>query len=693
MRVRLLAALLLAAVPLGAQAPQRPSAAPQRRSALDSILLATPDTGAARRHSTALSTRVHVAGTPAQESTAIYVLGQMASWGLDTSRVTFMVYLPKPELVSVERIRPTAKRLDLAEPVVPGDPSTSQPAWPTVNGYSGSGDVTGPIVYVNYGLPNDYKVLDSLGVSVRGAIAVARYGRSHRGIKVREAEARGALAVLLYSDPGDDGAAKGPVYPDGPWRPAGGVQRGSVKLSPGDPSTPGWASTDNARRIPLDAMDIPKIPAVPIGAGNALELLSGLSGPAVPDAWKGGLGVDYHLGGNGAVTAHVTVRLETGPTAYKRIYDTFGTIRGSTFPNEAVIIGSHRDAWGPGTWDNISGTVSVLEAARAWGEAVSRGYRPKRTLVFATWDAEEWGLVGSTEYVESRETELSRTAVAYLNQDAIASGRGFGASSSPTLRGVLRRAAMQVPAPGDTGSVYAVWRRQSSTPDSLEPKMGNLGGGSDFAGFYNHLGIPALDWGFGGVQGIYHSTYDDLAWMDRFGDPGYLEHQAAARIAALAMADIAQADLLPYDHAALADEITKLATAARDSAAKLGMQGAPFERLLAAASAFRRAADTLARRSARASHLSTARLERLNEDAREAEHRLSRPEGLVGRPWYRNLLYAADRDNGYADVPLPGIAEALRDHDAARLSREVQDLATRVGDARAKVSAAAAMLR
>ncbi len=686
MRVRILALLLLTAGPLGAQEP-RP------RAGLDSLLLSVPDTGAARRHSTALSSRVHVAGTAAQESTATYVLRQMASWGLDTSRASFLVYLPAPELVAVERLRPTRKSFILTEPIVPGDPSTQQPAWPTVNGYSGAGDVSGPIVYVNYGLPGDYQVLDSLGVSVRGAIVIARYGRSHRGIKAREAEAHGALAVLLYSDPADDGAGKGAVYPDGPWRPAGGVQRGSVKLSPGDPSTPGWPSTDGARRVALESMDIPKIPAVPIGAGNALELLTGLGGRSVPEDWKGGLGVDYRVGGTGAVTARVTVRLETGSRAYKRISNTFGSIPGSTWPSETVIIGAHRDAWGPGTWDNISGTVSVLEAARAWGEAVRQGYRPRRTLVFATWDAEEWGLVGSTEYTESRETELRRSTVAYLNQDAIASGRSFGGSSSPTLRGVIRRAAGQVPAPGDTGSVYALWRRQAVTPAGEEPRMGNLGGGSDFAGFYNHLGIPAADWGFGGGQGIYHSQYDDLQWMDRYGDPGYLAHQAAARIGALALADLAQADLVPYDHAALADEVTKLATAARDSAEKLGMGGAPFDRLLAEAAAFRLAADTLAARRDRAARLSPDRLERLNEEMREAERRLTRPEGLVGRPWYRNLLYAADRDNGYADVPLPGIAEALRDRDAARLAHEVLDLAQRVGDARAKVSAAVGMLR
>lgn len=679
-------AVLLVASSVSAQAPQRPSA-------LDSLLLSVPDTAAARRHSVALSSRVHVAGTAAQESTAAYVLGQMASWGLDTTRTTFRVYLPRPLYVAVERIRPTRKSFTLAEPVILGDPSTEQAAWPTVNGYSGAGDVTGPIVYVNYGLPSDYRILDSVGVSVRGAIVIARYGRSHRGIKLREAEAHGALAVLLYSDPADDGAARGPVYPDGPWRPEGGVQRGSVKLSPGDPSTPGWASTDAARRVPLAQMDIPKIPAVPIGSGNARELLTGLGGPGAPEAWRGGLGLDYRLGGTTAVTARVAVRLESGAEAYKQISNTFGTITGSTWPGEVVVIGGHRDAWGPGTLDNISGIVSVLEAARAWGEAIRHGYRPRRTLIFATWDAEEWGLVGSTEYVESREAELRRTVVAYLNQDMITSGRSFGGSASPTLRGVVRRAASLVLAPGDTVSVYAAWRRQAQTPAGEEPRMGNLGGGSDFAGFYNHLGIPAADWGFGGGQGIYHSQYDDLAWMDRFGDPGYLEHQAVARIGAVALADLAQSDLVPYDHAALADEVTTLVVIARDSAAKLGLFGAPFERLVAEALAFRAAADTLAMRSGRAARLSIDRLQTLNEEAREAERRLTRAEGLTGRPWYRNLLYAADRDNGYADVPLPGIMEAIRDRDARRLSREVEDLAQRVGDARAKVAAAAALLR
>lgn len=688
MRYAPIAIALLAATPLRAQAPARPSV-----SALESILLSVPDTGRARAHSTALSSVTHVAGTPAQESTASYVLRQMASWGLDTQRVAYRVYLPAPEFVSVQRLRPTPKTLNLAEPAVPGDPSSAGAQWPTVNGYSGAGDVGGPLVYVNYGLPADYQVLDSLGVSVRGAIVVVRYGRSHRGIKVREAEGRGAVALLFYSDPGDDGAARGPVYPDGPYRPAGGVQRGSVKLSPGDPSTPGWPATDNARRISVDSMDIPRIPAVPVGAANAVELLTGLGGPAVPDSWRGGLGIDYRAGGSGAVTAHVTVRLQTGEAAYKRIYNTFGRLTGSTWPSEVVIIGGHRDAWGPGTLDNISGTTSILEAARAWGEAVRRGVRPRRTLVFATWDAEEWGLIGSSEYAESQEVDLRRNAVAYLNQDMITGGRGFGGSAAPTLRGVVRRAAARVPFPGDTLTVYTLWRRQANTPDGEEPRMGNLGGGSDFAGFYNHLGIPAAEWGFGGPQGIYHSQYDNLEWMDRFGDPGYLAHQAVARIGALAMMELAQSDLLPYDHAALADELTRLATAARDSAAKLGMTGVPFDRLLTAAAELKVAGTEFARLAGRGRRWNSDRLARINEESREAERRLARPQGLVGRPWYRNLLYAADRDNGYADVPLPGIAEALRDRDVGRLVHEVEDLVQRVTDAGSKVESAVGLMR
>jgi N-acetylated-alpha-linked acidic dipeptidase len=428
-----------------------------------------------------------------------------------------------------------------------------------------------------------------------------------------------------------------------------------------------------------------------MGYGNARELLTGLGGVAVPGAWKGGLPLDYHVGGTPAVTAHVVVRLESGERAYKWIANTFGTIRGSTWPNEVVIVGGHRDAWGPGTADNIAGTTSVLEAARAWSAAVRAGHRPKRTLVFATWDAEEWGLIGSSEYVESREPALRATTVAYLNQDMNATGRAFGASAAPTLRGVIRRATQLVPAPDSLGSLYDLWRRQNNTATGAEPGMGNLGGGSDFAGFYNHLGIPAVEWGFGGGQGIYHSQYDDILWTSKFGDPGFRVHQANARVGALAMEELADATVLPYDEGALADELTVLATKLRDSAATLGMT-AGFDRVLASADQLKRSAEALDAARGAVGTLTPAKAAAVNTLLREAERRLARPAGLSGRPWYRNLLYAADRDNGYADVPLPGISEALRDRNGAGLVNEVDDLATRIDEVRARVDSATALL-
>jgi N-acetylated-alpha-linked acidic dipeptidase len=289
------------------------------------------------------------------------------------------------------------------------------------NGYGAAGDVRGEVVYVNYGLIEDYAQLDSMGVSVKGKIAIARYGRSFRGIKAREAEKHGAVGLMIYSDPADDGYARGDVYPVGPMRPSQGIQRGSVMNPNGDPSTPGYPSTANAKRIPLSQMEVPRIPVLPISYGNATELLRGLTGKAIPQPWQGGLPFRYHVG-PGPVQARMAVTTDALTNPYKEIWDTFGIVRGSEFPDEIVMIGGHRDAWGPGAADNVSGTVSVLEAARAISEQVKAGKRPKRTIVFATWDAEEWGLIGSTEYVEEDSLRLSRSAVAYLNQDDVAQG-------------------------------------------------------------------------------------------------------------------------------------------------------------------------------------------------------------------------------------------------------------------------------
>jgi N-acetylated-alpha-linked acidic dipeptidase len=603
--------------PLVGYTPAR--AAAQR--ALEASAVARPSPAAAERHARALSAETHVAGTPAQARTRDYVLGELRRLGLPVETRAYRVWLPHATSVAVWRVGAdgAAAALDVREPAVPGDPSSALAQYPAVNGTSGAGDATGEVVYVNYGLGDDYRALDSMGVSVRGRVVVARYGRSFRGIKAREAEKRGAAAVLIYSDPADDGFARGDVYPEGPMRPAGGVQRGSVYNGTGDPSTPGWPSTAGARRLPAESLAVARIPVVPISYGNAQQLLAGVRGAGVPQAWQGALPFRYHAG-PGPVRARVRVTDDRAANAYKEISNTFGVVRGAELPDELVFVGAHRDGWGPGAADNVSGTVSVLEAARAVAEELRAGRRPRRTIVFATWDAEEWGLVGSTEYVEDDSLRLSRHAVAYLNQDVAASGLAFGGGGSPSLRALLRDAARLVPDPADSApagaSVYDAWRRRSGTAAGAEPAMGDPGGGSDFAGFYNHLGIPVADWGFGGPGGVYHSQYDSYAWMRRFGDPGFRAHAAAAKLGAAMLLRLANADVLPYDYVEyartlraavgpLAERAARLAAGAAGGAgdapapaagaagapAALGDVRAAFDAMEASAAAFARARD------------------------------------------------------------------------------------------------------
>jgi N-acetylated-alpha-linked acidic dipeptidase len=650
-------------------------AAAQR--ALESDAIARPRASVAREHSRVLSAESHVAGSAAQERTRDYVVQQMRAMGLETEVRTYRVFLPYPTSVRVWRTAPTEQELRLTEPPVAGDSASSGDQYPTLNGYSGVGDVTGDVVYVNYGLIEDYARLDSLGVSVRGRIAVARYGRSFRGIKAREAERHGAAALLIYSDPQGDGYVRGDVYPDGPMRNRDGVQRGSVMNGAGDPATPGYASTPSAPRLPVERMDIPRIPVVPISYGNATELLAGLRGREVPDGWQGGLPFRYHVG-PGVVRARVQVTDDRTTNGTKAIHNTFGFVRGSEHPDELVIIGAHRDAWGPGAADNVSGTVSVLEAARAVAELTKTGRRPKRTIVFATWDAEEWGLIGSTEYVEDDSLRLMRGGVAYLNQDVAAEGARFGAGGSPSLRPLLRQVAQQVPDPSGAGSVYAEWRRLAQLGDTTVPPMSDPGGGSDFAGFYNHLGIPIADWGFGGGSGVYHSQYDDFAWMTRFGDPTFAYHATAARIGAAMLLRLANADILPYDYVEFARTMQRYlpgmerALASRGWTTSTQMLRSAIVRMEREAARFAAARD-----AALARPLGRARRAAVNSALRDVERALTRPAGLRTRPWYRNLVYVADEDNGYANMVFPSVNEAIRGGDARLTAEELSDLARR----------------
>jgi N-acetylated-alpha-linked acidic dipeptidase len=652
-----------------------PNAAAQQ--ALEDDVLRRSVADAARAHSAVLSAEAHVAGTPAQERTRDYVVAQMRAMGLETEVRSYSVFMPHATSVRLWRVAPKGKELPLGEPAVTGDSASTAWQYPAVNGYSGVGEATGEVVFVNYGLIEDYARLDSLGVSVRGRVAVARYGRSFRGIKAREAERHGAVALLLYSDPQSDGYVRGDVYPEGPMRNWDGVQRGSIFNGAGDPATPGYASTADAPRLATDRMELPRIPVVPISYGNASELLAGLRNQNVPTGWQGGLPFRYHVG-PGPVIARLQVTDDRATAGTKQIHDTFGIIRGSELPDELVIIGAHRDAWGPGAADNVSGTVSVLEAAHVIADAVRAGQRPKRTIMFATWDAEEWALIGSTEYVEEDSLRLRRGAVAYLNQDDAAEGARFGAGGSPSLRALLRDVARRVPDPRGRGSVFAEWQRTSAIVDTTSPPMTDPGGGSDFAGFYNHLGIPILDWGFGGESGVYHSQYDDFAWMSRFGDPTFAYHATAARIGALMVLRLANADILPYDYVEFARTMQRHVPVIDRQIASREWNASTAGLRVAIARMEREAASlAVARDAALVRAPSRSRLRAANAALREVERALTRGSGLRTRPWYRNLIYVADENNGYANMPFPSVNEAIRDDDEGLAVRELTDLAQR----------------
>jgi len=648
-------------------------------------LLAIPDTASVRQMSRDLSAVPHMAGTPAQAATRDYVLERMRSWGIDAWSKEYTVYLPQPDTVAAWLITGSrTQRLSLAEP-------GTGPQVPPFNGYTGDGDVTAEVVYVNYGLIEDYKTLDSLGVSVRGKIALVRYGRSFRGIKAREAQKRGAVGMIVYSDPQDDGFFRGDVYPKGPMRNADGIQRGSMMNGNGDPTTPSWASVEGARRVPEDSLAIPRIPIIPMSYGNARRLLEPIAGPSVPQSWQGGLPFHYHVG-PGPVRARMLVKTERGARAFHKIWNTVGMIRGERWPDEWVVVGAHRDAWSPGARDNVSGTVSVLETARAFATLAREGQKPARTLVFATWDAEEWGLIGSTEWVEELEDSLRAHVVAYINEDGTFSGPNFSGAGSPSLKPLFRAASRVVPDPVGPGTVYDVWLKGQGG-DTTKLTFGNLGGGSDFAGFYHHLGIPAGGIGFDGPDGIYHSMYDSYDWMTRFGDPAYKAHRAGAQLVAVILGRLASSDIVPLDYAVFGTEMNGLVAqldsglAGKKWTASVSTQGLKdaLDRFTAVARAFNAARDT--------ARVSPDRAQRVNRALMQVERRLTRPEGLVSRAWFKSLQFASDIDNGYATMAFPTVNEAIRYADAAAANRELADLVTRVDQARAALVEAAAALR
>lgn len=690
---------------LVAQAGFTPAHTVEQR-AFEQALITAVDTDSVARWARGLAAEPHMAGTAGQIATRDSVLKWLRQAGIEVAYDSLDLYMPHPLEASLEQIAPTLERFVLEEPAFGVEDFDQVPLF---NAYSGNGSVEAELVYANYGLPADYAVLDSLGVDVRDRVVIARYGKSFRGIKAREAEARGAVGLLLYTDPEGDGFRRGIVLPDGPMRPPTGIQRGSVLNVDGDPSTPDGPSLPGVARVPeSDMSGVARIPVLPIGYGAAGRLLEGLRGPVLPDDWQGGLDFEYNTGpGPTAVRLHTIA--ERGEAAYHPAFNTIAAIPGSEWPDEWVIVGSHRDAWGPGAVDNVSGTASVVEAARAFAVAAEQGFRPRRTIVFATWDAEEWGILGSTEWVEANADRLRAHAVAYINQDSPVSGSRFGASAAPEIKAIVLDATRVVTDPETGRSVHDVWlesqRAGRDGPIIDEPALGTMGGGSDHLPFYIHLGIPVAGYGFGGPSGVYHSMYDTADWMERFGDPGHEYHATTARLTAVILSRLANADLVPYGHLSLATAFrTELAgfVGELDREGALGkMDSLHVEDMSLALDAARVALDsyehaatvleTQRTEQLAVEGLSSALAARTNRAQREALFALLRsPE--EGETWSRNLYVQDDPDNGYSPVLLPGIRLAFRDNDPGSIARELRLLALHLRQAAASLDGAVSVL-
>ncbi len=672
-----------------------------------------PDAAHAESDLRHLTSQPHLAGTEASHQVAEWLRDQYQSFGFDAQIVTYSAWLPQPREVELELVKPIHQALATPEAPFDGDPDTyDERAVRAFNIYSPSGEVTAPVVYANYGAPDDYRTLASLGVSVEGKVVLARYGEGYRGIKAKLAEEHHAAALIIYSDPEEDGYAAGDPYPQGPWRPMSGIQRGSIlytQIYPGDPLTPGVAAVPDAQRLaPADAADLPRIPTMPINAQDAAVILGSLRGKHVPRGWQGGLPFTYHVGGSRDTQVHMKLVMDY---AERPLYDVIATLHG-TSDDQWVILGNHHDAWVFGAADPGSGTAAMLETGRALGELVRSGWKPRRTIVICHWDGEEPGLLGSTEWVEANRAALQAKAVAYINTDVGVSGPDFAASATPSLKDLVRAATREVADPETAGSVYDSWiestenvrerenpsgtgRQAVKVEASAKAPVGDLGAGSDFSPFFDYAGIPSMDMGFGGDYGVYHSIYDDFYWMKHFGDPTFSYHVALARILGTIALRLDESDILPFDYAAYASAIQRNVTdlamrAARqpDEAGLLKPVEQASEQLTASAT---RAAAAL--RLISAASVDPANAEKINRALPEVEQALLAPDGLVGRPWFKHTVYAPGSYAGYASEMMPGVTEALDRDDPVALRQESDSLSAALLRASAQLDEIARLAR
>ena len=642
-----------------------------------------------------LAGKPHLAGSPRDRELAEWTASEFTKAGMERVRIsTHEVLLPWPLETSVEMTAPRAWRASMREEPLPEDPYTQIPPEESglpYHAYSASGDITAPVVYAGSGNPADYDWLASRGIDVRGKIALVRYSvpYSYRGFKALTAQQRGAAGILIYSDPADDGYGKGKVYPDGPWGPPSHIQRGGIVydfMVPGDPLTPGWASVPGAKRIPrAESRSLPTIISAPLSYQDARPILEALEGPAAPKEWKGGLPIPYRLGPGPAV---VRMRVRSDDSI-RPIWTVTGMFRGSSDPDQVVILGNHRDAWVYGGVDPSSGSAALIELARTFGEMARSGWRPKRSILFASWDAEEFTLTSSTEWGEEHEAWLRDGAVAYLNVDSAASGPNLAVAAVPSLNRLIAEAAGIVRDPRSRIPIAAAARDRRRTERGALPTGSSgelvdnrLGSGSDYTVFLNFAGVPIADLSFDGPYGVYHSIYDTHRWVAQIGDPGFRYHAALVQLWGIMTLRLAGADALPLDPAAYADRIREFAVeverripAAFGVGARRQAAGRAMADVLAAARELQAAADALnARRDEALRRVDAVALATLNQQIRGFERALLHEDGIPGRPWYRHLIYAPKYT--YAPEVLPGLAAALEQRSEPTFAEQAGRLAT-----------------
>ena len=658
---------------------------------IDQSFLAVPDAKLAGEELKTLTAAPHIAASKEDHDTAEYVASKFKAAGLETAIVPYRVWLNLPVEMKVVATTADGKPL-MSGPTrehVDGDPYDDDPrVVMPFNGSSASGDVTADVVYANYGRPEDFQKLTQQGIDIKGKIVLVRYGGNFRGVKVYIAQQKGAAGVLIYSDPWDDGYYRGDMYPNGPYRPETGVQRGSVQYlfkHPGDATTPGIASTldlpMSARVPPEQADSQPTIPSIPLSYHDAAPILQNLKGQTVPRDWQGALPFTYHMGGAGAVKVHLVAKQDY---QYRVIWDVIGKIPGTEFPDEWVVAGNHRDAWVYGAVDPNSGTAAMLETVHGIGALLKQGWKPKRTIVFGSWDAEEEGLIGSTEWAEDKAAALAH-AVAYFNTDVGVAGPNFDASAVPSLKEFVRDVTKEVDSPKG-GTVYEQWKKSQADSDSQrranngfnehsgrgnahvdeDVTIGDLGSGSDYTPFIQHLGVPSTDVGSSGPYGVYHSVFDNFKWFTMNADPTFVYEQQMARVFGLEVLHMADTDVLPYDYVTYGKEIAEYLGNAQKKAQSDGVS----LDLTAAEAAAKRFTDAAAAVKQKQDHPGGSEAT-FNGELRDTEEDFLSAAGLPNRPWFKHTVYAPGEYTGYAAVVIPGVNEAIDAKDAARAQSQL----------------------